>query len=252
MSDSFQKVADKYRNSPMAVLLFVGAALMLMIGLNNFAEDTYSSYLGLKSIEQSFNMNVQIWNLTYWAVSIAPQVASIIFFFMFLSTQERKWGWYAFMFQAMDFGSDVWYRSNGQLFSDPKTALMSATMTLLFFTFCSEFFLTIGFGLVLKLWGPAIREFKKALGDVNSAYAGKGDGRQQQQQFQSKQHQPKQHQPEQKKTFVPPVQTQSIGSKRLAEIQKTYHMAGTGNGNGSKPAQDYSSLLDELNGDDDE
>lgn len=42
------------------------------------------------------------------------------------------------------------------------------------------------------------------------------------------------------------------GSMRRQELEKTYHMAGAGNGNGSKPPAAYQKLLDELNGDDDE
>ena len=176
MPNSFDKVRSKYQDSPMAVVLFIAAATMFILGLWHFAEDTYSSFLGLQEVQRTMNLNVQIFDGTYWTMSLAPQIASIVFFYLYLSTGEKKYLWGSIVAQGVDFMADTWYRSNGQLLDNMRVAVVSAIFTFAYFTLGSEVFITIGAGLVLRLFAPFIREGKKAIRDVQSAWQGKGGG----------------------------------------------------------------------------
>jgi hypothetical protein len=168
MADIFGAVANKYRNTPSVIVLFIASVVMLLIGINHFVEDTYSSYLGLKSLETAFSMNVQIFDWTYWTMSLAPQIASIIFFYIYLSnTEESGWAlWVSLLAQVIDFFADVWYRSNGVIFQDGKVAIISILLTFGYFTLGSEVFVTVGCGLVLKLYAPALSNWKEFVKEV--------------------------------------------------------------------------------------
>ena len=161
MSDIFESVANKYKNSPSVIVLFIAALAMLIVGINHFAEDTYSSYLGLKAIETMFDMNVQIFDWTYWTMSIAPQIASIVFFYMYLTnTDDKQYLAISLFAQAVDFFADTWYRSNGIMLSDLKVGLISSALTFAYFTIGSEVFLSVGAGLCLKLFPHASYSWK--------------------------------------------------------------------------------------------
>jgi hypothetical protein len=168
MADVFSNVANKYKNNPSVVVLFLASVVMLLIGINHSVEDTYSSYLGLKNLETAFSMNVQIFDWTYWTMSLAPQIASIIFFYIYLSnTEESGWAlWVSIIAQAIDFFADVWYRSNGTVLQDGKVAIISCLLTFGYFTLGSEVFVTVGSGLVLKLYAPALSNWKEFVKDV--------------------------------------------------------------------------------------
>lgn len=173
MSDIFEKTTAKYRGSASSIVLFVLAGIMLTIGLNHFVEDTYSSYYGLKALESFYGLKVQIFDWSYATMSLAPQIASMVFFYMYLSDTTRK----EFLIgsaasQAMDFFSDSWYRSGGQLFSGIELFGVSSLLTFVYFSIGSEVFLTIGGGLVIKLFAPAVASFRQAIKNVEAVKRG--------------------------------------------------------------------------------
>jgi hypothetical protein len=170
MSDIFEATAKKYRNSPAAVMLFIAAATMFFIGANHFVEDTVSSKFGLETLQAAYNLKVQIFDWSYWTMSLAPQVASIVFFYMYLSDTSRK-NFLALSFasQAVDFFADSWYRSNGNLFNDGMVFAVSSVLTFAYFSIGSEVFVTISVGLMLKLAAPAIQTWKVAFANIAKA-----------------------------------------------------------------------------------
>lgn len=174
MTDMFENVASKFRNSPSALVLFIAAFAMLAVGINHFVEDVYSSYAGLIAIEQHFNMNVQVFDWTYWTMSIAPQLASIVYFYIYLANTDKKWAlWVSVLSQSVDFLSDLWYRSNGSAFTNWGATGASALVTFAFFTMGSEVFITVGSGLCLKLAAPALhawRYYRKEVEKVKSFF----------------------------------------------------------------------------------
>lgn len=174
----YENVANKYKNSPALVMLFIASFVMLSIGIWLFIEDTVSSKLGLEQLQAAYGMNIQIFSQSYWIMSLAPQVASIVFFYLYLSSGEKKWAVFAFISQFADFMADQWYRSNGQMFNDPVVFAISGLLTFFYFSVGSEVFITVGFGLVLWLWNPAVRNFKMALDATRATYkpSGKGGG----------------------------------------------------------------------------
>lgn len=161
MSDIFESVAVKYKNSPSAPVLFVVSFVMFVVGCVHFTEDVFSSYKGLISLEQHFQMQIQIFDITYWTMSISAQVASVVYFYIYLADTTKKWAsWVAFFCQLIDFLADLWYRSNGAAFTKPDVTIASAAITLAFFTLGSEVFMTMGAGLCLKLAAPALHAWK--------------------------------------------------------------------------------------------
>jgi len=172
MSDIFELVANKYKNSPSVMMLFIASLAMLVIGINHFAEDTYSSYLGLNVIETAFGMNVQIFDWTYWTMSLAPQIASIVFFYMYLTnTDDKQYLAISLMAQAVDFFADTWYRSNGEMLANPKVGIISGVLTFAYFTIGSEVFLSVGTGLCLKLFPHATYSWKYFVNEIKKVRA---------------------------------------------------------------------------------
>jgi hypothetical protein len=216
MSDIYQSVYNKYKGSPSAVMLFVGAFIMFVIGINHFVEDTNSSKLGLESLERAYNLNVQIFEWSYWTMSIAPQIASIVFAYMWLSdTSKKGYGFLALGFQAMDFFADSWYRSNGNLFEDRGVTIISGILTFVYFSIGSEFFMTVGGGLLLKLSAPALATWKQTWSALKSANKGQYSEIKQEKQESHKHHHP---------------QGKQGHNERIAELQKMYHGADRRNG----------------------
>lgn len=170
MADMYSNVASKYRNSPAVVFLFIASLAMLGIGIWLFSEDTYSSKLGLEQLT-TFGINVQIFEFTYWVMSVAPQIASIVFFYIYLSDTSKKWALAAsIVCQGADFFADAWYRSDQKLFSDPKATAISIIITGAYFSIGSEVFISVGFGLVLNLFAPALQIIRSTYNDVRMAY----------------------------------------------------------------------------------
>lgn len=149
----FESIYQYVKGSSMAAWVFVLAIITLMIGINGFAEDTYSSYVGIQMIEKTFSVKPASWELTYWMMSLSFQVLTVIAFFAYLSDKKNNWWgfWLALGAQAVDFASDVWYRSNGT-YTSAASVVVSLFFTFLFFTIGSEVALTFGLGLVAKLF----------------------------------------------------------------------------------------------------
>lgn len=171
MPDMFEQVKNRWSQSPSLLIIYFLSIVMVIIGANHFIEDTWSSYLGLKSLETYFQMNVQIFEWTYWTMSIAPQIAAMVFFYIFLAdTKRTEYLWGSVGSQIIDLAADVWYRSNEQLFSSPAAAIGALLITFLFFTIGCEVFLTVGFGLILKLSKPVHAMWKLMRGDTRGSY----------------------------------------------------------------------------------
>lgn len=173
MSDIFQNAADKYKGSPAVVILFVLSVVMFLIGANHFVEDTYSSKLGLEQLQNAYSLQIQIFDWSYWTMSLAPQIASMVFFYLFLSnTSKKTYFLLALGSQLMDFFADSWYRSNGNLFDNLGVFVISALLTFVYYSVGSEFFLSVGLGLILKLFAPALQTWNVAMKNIKDA--GKG------------------------------------------------------------------------------
>lgn len=158
------------------VVLFLLSVTMFAIGVNHFAEDTYSSKIGLESLQTAYQLNIQIFSWSYWTMSLAPQVASMVFFYMFLSDTSKKWSLVICLgAQVMDFFADSWYRSDGRLFDNTGVFIISGLLTFVYYSIGSEFFVTVGGGLILKLFAPALHTWKVAMENIEKA--SKGDYR---------------------------------------------------------------------------
>lgn len=173
MSDLYQAAVDKYKGSPSIIILFVLSFIMLILGCNHFIEDTYSSKIGLENLEKAYNLNVQIFSWSYWTMSLAPQIASMVFSYLYLADTRKKWAlWVALGSQGMDFFADSWYRSNGQLFQTWQVAGVSTLITFIYFSIGSEFFISVGGGLVIKMLAPFIQTWKMSAQSIQSASKG--------------------------------------------------------------------------------
>lgn len=159
----FQGVLQSVKGSPFSAWMLTMSILLLVIGINNFAEDTYSSFAGVQMIENILNMRPASWEFTYWAMSLFFQVSAIVFFFIYFSNRKENWIWlwFGFAAQFFDFVADIWYRSNEQLFTSPQTFIVSFFLTFIFFTLGSEVAITIGFGLSTALFKDGVMEMVK-------------------------------------------------------------------------------------------
>lgn len=164
----FQGVLNSVRGTPLSAWMLIMSVMLFIIGINNFAEDTYSSYAGVQMIENVLNMKPASWQFTYWAMSLFFQVISVIFFFIYLSDRKENWNWFWFGMatQFLDFMADVWYRSNEQLFSSPTSFAVSFLLTFVFFTFGSEFAITLGFGLTAVLFKDGMVQLVKVIKSI--------------------------------------------------------------------------------------
>lgn len=165
----FKKVED-WATGPFIVWVFFAACFMWGIGANHFVEDTYSSFLGLQEVERIYGLIPATWELTYWTMSFAPQIGQIIFGYVYLAdTKNNRWALAvtAGLF-IMDFAADVYHRSNGQIDWDARTA-WAGGLTLVYFTFGSEVFLTVSTGVILTTFPKAVVAGKKIMFDINQA-----------------------------------------------------------------------------------
>lgn len=166
MSNLFQSLSKNIRGSSFVVWITILAFLATFIGLVHFVEDTYSSFVGLNQLESAFGLKPANYAITYFTMSIAPQVGQIIFGYMWLMDRKKNWwaGLVAVGFFGVDFVADLQYRSNGLLFPvDGSTTMdhieavsLSAFLTFGYFTVGSELFITAGAGLILELFNDAV------------------------------------------------------------------------------------------------
>lgn len=171
MSNLFQSLSKNIRGSSFVVWITILAFFAMFIGLVHFVEDTYSSYLGIGHLERVFGLKPTNYQITYFTMSIAPQVGQIIFAYMWLSDRKKNWwaGLIAVGFFAVDFVADLQDRSNGLLFPSDGTTMqehldavvLSALLTFGYFTIGSELFITAGAGLILELFNDAVEQAAK-------------------------------------------------------------------------------------------
>ena len=174
MSNIFHYMRNNkmFSESYLAILIFLSALAMLLIGINHFVEDTYSSYMGLQMLEKELGLIPASWTLTYWTMSIAPQIAQIIFAYMFMSdTKKFKWAfWGAILFFFVDFAADIWYRGDARIFHDWKVFFATLLLTTVYFTIGSEIFMSAGFGITMTMLKPFIIQMKSVLIDITEAF----------------------------------------------------------------------------------
>jgi hypothetical protein len=173
MADVYENVVSKYRGSPTIIVLFFLSFIMLVLGANHFIEDTYSSKIGLENLERAYNLNIQIFQWSYWTMSLAPQIASMVFAYIYLSDTHKKWPLIISLgSQGMDFFADSWYRSNGHLFQSWQVAGISGLLTFVYFSIGSEFFLSVGAGMLIKMLAPMIQTWKSTVHLIRAATKG--------------------------------------------------------------------------------
>lgn len=176
MSDFYQNAVNKFKGSPTSVIMFIAALVMFLIGVNHFIEDTYSSYFGLLNLEARYQLNVQIFDWSYWTMSLAPQIASIVFFYLYLANGGGKWLALAAAAQLMDFFADAWYRGNGSLLANGEVFFISSALTFIYFSVGSEMFISVGGGLILKMLAPALSAWKIEMKNIGLASTGQYSG----------------------------------------------------------------------------
>jgi hypothetical protein len=123
--------------------------------------------MGLAQLEYAFGLKPALYPLAYVTMSLAPQVGQVVFMYMWLVDRRRNW-WalvVAVTFFVVDFIADVQARSGGTLFpidpsmqQNPIALVVTALMTLLYFTIGSELFITAGVGLSLELFNDSLQQ----------------------------------------------------------------------------------------------
>lgn len=230
MTDFYQNTVNKFKGSPSSVVLFIGALVMFVIGVNHFVEDTYSSYYGLLNLEARYNLNVQIFDWSYWTMSLAPQVASVVFFYLYLADKGRKWLVLSAAAQLMDFFADAWYRGNGLLLENLGVFTISSALTFIYFSVGSEVFISVGGGLILKMLAPALSAWKTEMRNISMAsrgqYGGGGGGGNDKHQREGKQ-----------ESQQGGDKSKHNGSQRRAELYAKYHGPDRRHGDGQPQTQ---------------
>lgn len=148
----YDSIHDYVKGTTMAAWVFWLSMVLLLIGINNFWEDTYSSYIGVQQIEKTFQVKAVSWWVTYVGMSLAFQVITVLAGVAYLSDRKKYWlaGYIAIGAQLIDFVADVWYRANG-VWVGWASVSVSFVLTFVFFTVGSEVALTVGLGLVARL-----------------------------------------------------------------------------------------------------
>lgn len=175
MSDMFSQAHQKWGNTTYVLWVFGVSILLFLIGIVTQIEDTISSLEGLRLLEQTYQITPAKHEITYYALSIAPQVAQIAFFFLFVLDTKKNW-WAGLIAAAaflIDFALDVQFRSSAWLFSPSgihvdTRVTVAAVLSFIFFTIGSEVFISIGFGMVINLWKPAAAQFDRLMNEDTS------------------------------------------------------------------------------------
>lgn len=166
------------RGSPFVIWVVFLTVVMFVIGILFFVEDTISSRNGIAQLEAVFGVKPVNFYATYWALSIAPQVAQVVLFYLYL-TDNRKNRWalgVAAVFFILDFASDLQDRSGGRFLPltgginlDASTAV-AAGFTLLFFSVGSELFVSVSVGLFLVLFADSITQYAILVVQIKNAW----------------------------------------------------------------------------------
>lgn len=182
MTNVFQAAYSRLKNSTLIVWIAFAAILLFIFSLNLFAEDAKSSRDGIALLELAFGIQPVNYAVTYWTMSVLPQVVQIVFMYMFLVDIRKNW-WAAVVvgvFFLIDFISDVQDRSNQHLFpleggiNLDATTLSAVMITFLFFTLGSELFLTASVGLLLEIFPDALEQTAILWARVKDAFRSAG------------------------------------------------------------------------------
>ena len=170
INNLFLTVHRKTQGS-LTIVTFAASLAMLLIGINLFIEDTYTSYMGLQEYQAHFELSLAIWPITYWSESLVPQIGQIVFFYVFFSDMKKNW-WaiiIALLLLLVDFYADLYHRTQGSLsmstLTDERT-IAGGIITLFFFTVGAELFISMGWGISMTTFAPAINQVKKIIGDI--------------------------------------------------------------------------------------
>lgn len=161
MANIFQKV--KRRMSGVSLIVFLVSVGAITVGLAGFTEDTTSSKVGIDRIIMYYNLELITYDFVAWMMALAPQIGQILFSYVYLADTKQKWAiWLAGSFFGIDFISDLYYRTAGDIGFDERT-LVAALFTLLFFTVISEMFITFGFGVMVETSDDAASQFDRLI-----------------------------------------------------------------------------------------
>lgn len=167
-------LVHKKTEGALTVIVFLSSITMFLIGINLFAEDTYTSYMGLQAYQATFGLTMNAWPITFWSESLLPQVGQVVFFYIFFSDMRKNW-WAALVaigLLVVDFYADIYYRTNGLISFEPdmiRRTVAGGIVTFFYFTIGAELFISIGFGLAMTTMAPAIKNFKKLVSDQKFA-----------------------------------------------------------------------------------
>jgi len=112
MTNVFRRVNDSIADSPLIILVIMASIFGIATGAALYGEDFMSSYYGVQGIQNHYAVKPASYPIIYVAISGAPQIASIIFGYMWVADTTKTWAKYIFLgAEAFDFVSDLWYRS---------------------------------------------------------------------------------------------------------------------------------------------
>ena len=170
-------LVHKKTEGALTIIVFLSSITMFLIGVNLFAEDTYTSYMGLQAYQATFGLTLNAWPITFWSESLLPQVGQIVFFYIFFS--DMKHNWWALLIAlgllVVDFYADIYYRTGGILSiegDNMRRTIAGGVITFFYFTVGAELFISIGFGLAMTTMAPAIKNFKNLVTDQKFALGG--------------------------------------------------------------------------------
>lgn len=170
MSNIFQKIGKKMDG--VAFVVFIIAALAIIIGLIGTVEDTTSSKIGLEKLMMHYDLELISYEFVALAIALAPQVGQVLFGYVYLADMNNRWAlWAAFGFFSIDFISDLYHRTAGEIAADERT-LVAALFTLLYFTIGSEMFVTFGFGVFMEVSEDAAAQFNKFVRSLGVWFSG--------------------------------------------------------------------------------
>lgn len=170
----FQKLSKSLEGSPIAAWVWALCVVILLVGINYFAEDMTSSRWGMTEVEEYFDIVAASWAATYWFGSIALQAITVVLFYIYLS--DRNDHWWAFFVsigvQLIDIIFDMWYRSNGHFFESWNKGIVTFLYTFLVTVVLSEGFLTFGFGASIALFPEGLKQFGVLFRSVGEGFTG--------------------------------------------------------------------------------
>lgn len=173
MTDNLFEKVRQWKSGPFVIWVFILSIAAFAIGIVLFREDTITSRLGYEALEVHYGFQPRVYPITYWAMSLAPQIAQIMFAYVWLTDPRKHW-WalpVVIGFFILDFISDV-YHTTGNLPAATERAGVGMSLTFIFFNIGSELFITWGIGLFLTTLPEAIIELKKFVAKVRGASLG--------------------------------------------------------------------------------